>query len=173
MEKLTSYIYKLYELRDERAEAIAHLEKMAEDQVKMAEAFEKSEYSNDLAELANDCRKAGANYLEQKEILSKRVQYIDSVISAYESGLADENPLSSNKFLSNVTNSIVTYLFLGLGIVDAETKQDETDKEEVKTEVEQENVNSEIESTSEENNEPVSDTDESNTVESASTYPQA
>lgn len=165
MAQLQSYIYKLYELRDERREAIEHLQKMAEDQVKMAEAFESSVHAEALKEVAEQCRMQGADYLKQKANLEEKVGYINSVLTAYESGLADENPLSSNKYLSNVTNSVVTYLFLGLGIVsndpvteateDAVPQEPTTENTEEQAQIEttEEQVNESVENTNVENTE--------------------
>lgn len=110
--EIESKMYRIYELRDELTFAIKNIESVIKQQTKLINIISKNksnkeEFKDFISELASSISQTEL----QKEKLSTRIAYLNSIIEVYETRTTAED-----KAISKTVDLIITYLANALGI---------------------------------------------------------
>lgn len=110
--EIESKMYRIYEMRDELTFAIKNIESIIKQQTKLINIISKNksnkeEFKNFISELASSISQTEL----QKEKLSTRIVYLNSIIEVYETRTTAED-----KAISKTVDLMITYLANALGI---------------------------------------------------------
>lgn len=110
--EIESKMYRIYEMRDELTFAIKNIESVVKQQTKLINIISKNksnkeEFKDFISELASSISQTEL----QKEKLSTRIAYLNSIIEVYETRTTAED-----KAISKTVDLMITYLANALGI---------------------------------------------------------
>lgn len=102
--KITNRMYQLYELEDTIEHAIDSLKVVIDQQEKLAELVEKSEYKEEMSDFTKGTREQNKSYLKRIEDYNEKLCKIKWIIELYEK--KDEQSEFVVKLVTNLIEAL-------------------------------------------------------------------